>query len=73
MPRSNCYHLFLFVGFGHYVPKAFYTIDEDGNQSPIVFIDSIPVRSSKTFVNKKYGFFKKKLTFRKFSIAQGDK
>ncbi|XP_063695872.1 uncharacterized protein LOC134827221 [Culicoides brevitarsis] len=28
--------------FGHYVPKGFYTIDEDGNQSPMYFIESIP-------------------------------
>uniref|UniRef100_A0A336LP15 CSON015593 protein n=1 Tax=Culicoides sonorensis TaxID=179676 RepID=A0A336LP15_CULSO len=30
------------AGFGHYVPKGYYTIDEEGNQSPVVFIESIP-------------------------------
>lgn len=34
---------FALSDFGHYVPKGYYTIDEDGNQSPIYFIESIPV------------------------------
>ncbi|XP_058067061.1 uncharacterized protein LOC131216558 [Anopheles bellator] len=27
---------------GFYVPKAYYTIDENGYQSPLIYIDSIP-------------------------------
>jgi hypothetical protein len=46
------------AGFGQYVPKSFYTIDEDGNESPIVFIDSIPevFHRSRRQVNNGFAF-----------------
>uniref|UniRef100_A0A182NVB5 Uncharacterized protein n=1 Tax=Anopheles dirus TaxID=7168 RepID=A0A182NVB5_9DIPT len=31
---------------GFYVPKAFYTIDENGYKSPLVYVDSIPFSSA---------------------------
>lgn len=35
--------LCLFTETGFYVPKAYYTIDEHGYKSPLIYIDNIPV------------------------------
>lgn len=32
------YHFFNFAEFGYYLPKAFYTIDANGEQSPLSLI-----------------------------------